>query len=464
VTPGFADEILNSLSAHIAVLDAHGSIVRVNEAWKRFARENGGDEASYIGTNYLAVCEDAVRCGGNEAAEAILLGIRNLLSGKQSSFSIEYPCHSTSIQRWFTVHISQFSYKGATYLLTAHEDITARKEAEDKLRESEATLRSVLAALPVGVWIMNQKGQIVHGNPAGQQIWAGSRYVTPDQFGEYKGWWLSTGRRIAPEEWAAARAIQTGETSIDEEIRIECFDGSNKIILNSAMPLRDSRSSIVGAIIVNQDITARKKVEDELHRSSLAIEVANQELQQAFILEQLKARTDELTRLNNRRHFYELSRKMFSLARRYQTPFSVFIFDIDHFKQINDKYGHQFGDTVLRHVAQVIREHVRETDVAARYGGEEFIVALPNTTVYEALAAAEHLREEISISCGIADGKKTTVTVSVGVVEMMTGEDNLDRLIQRADQALYMAKNAGRNCSRLFSSACAYLPKALKSQ
>ena len=153
------------------------------------------------------------------------------------------------------------------------------------------------------------------------------------------------------------------------------------------------------------------------------------------------------------------------MARRYQTPFSVFIFDIDHFKQINDKYGHQFGDTVLRHVAQVIREHVREADVAARYGGEEFIVALPNTTVYEALAAAEHLREEISISCGIAEGKKTIVTVSVGIAEMMINEDNLDCLIQRADQALYTAKNAGRNCSRVFSSSeCAYLPKASKRQ
>ncbi|SFN22869.1 GGDEF domain-containing protein, partial [Nitrosomonas communis] len=207
-----------------------------------------------------------------------------------------------------------------------------------------------------------------------------------------------------------------------------------------------------------------KKAEDELHRANLTIEVANRELQQAFGREQLKARTDELTRLNNRRHFYELSRKLFSLARRYQTRLSVFIFDIDHFKQINDKYGHQFGDTVLRHVAQVISEHVRETDVPARYGGEEFIVTLPNTTVHEALAAAEHLREEISAPREIADGKKMTVTVSVGVAEMMTNEDNLDRLIQRADQALYSAKNAGRNCSRLFSSECAYLPTALESQ
>ncbi|SFN16738.1 GGDEF domain-containing protein, partial [Nitrosomonas communis] len=207
-----------------------------------------------------------------------------------------------------------------------------------------------------------------------------------------------------------------------------------------------------------------KKAEDELHRANLTIEVANRELQQAFGREQLKARTDELTRLNNRRYFYELSRKLFNLARRYQTPLSVFIFDIDHFKQINDKYGHQFGDTVLRHVAQVISEHVRETDVLARYGGEEFIVTLPNTTVHEALAAAEHLRKGISASREIANGRKIIVTISVGVAEMMIHEDTLDRLIQRADQALYTAKNAGRNCSRFFSSDCAYLPKASKRQ
>jgi PAS domain-containing protein len=85
-------------------------------------------------------------------------------------------------------------------------------------------LPQVLEVLPIGVWIMDRTGSITHGNPAGQRIWGGARYVGPANFGEYKGWWADTGRRIAADEWAAARAITKGETSLDEVIDIECFD------------------------------------------------------------------------------------------------------------------------------------------------------------------------------------------------------------------------------------------------
>jgi hypothetical protein len=127
-------------------------------------------------------------------------------------------------------------------------------------------LSLVLETLPVGVWIMDPTGRITHGNPAGRRIWAGARYVGPEQFGEYKGWWADTGTRIAPEEWAAARAIQKGETSIDEVVDIECFDGTRKTILNSALPLRSADGTIVGAIVINQDMSDRRRTELERDR------------------------------------------------------------------------------------------------------------------------------------------------------------------------------------------------------
>lgn len=137
-------------------------------------------------------------------------------------------------------------------------------------------LAAVLDALPVGVWIVDRNGRITHGNPAGLRIWAGARYVGPDQFGEYKGWWADTGKRIEPHEWAAARAIQQGETSLDEVIDIECFDGTRKTILNSALPIRGRDGSTLGAIIVNQDISDRRRNELErealLHRLQAALE------------------------------------------------------------------------------------------------------------------------------------------------------------------------------------------------
>lgn len=114
---------------------------------------------------------------------------------------------------------------------------------------------------------MDQTGRISHGNPAGLRIWAGAKYVGPEQFGEYRGWWASTGKPIAADEWAAARAIAKGETSIEEVIDIECFDGSRKTILNSALPLRNDAGQVTGAIIINQDITDRRR--SELEREGL---------------------------------------------------------------------------------------------------------------------------------------------------------------------------------------------------
>ncbi len=141
--------------------------------------------------------------------------------------------------------------------IIVNQDITERKR-------SEQLFKTALEALPVGVWISDETGKITYGNPEGQHIWAGARYVGIEQFGEYKGWWLATGKRIEADEWAVARAIQHGEASLNEEIEIECFDGTHKIILNSAVPIRDERQRVQGAFIVNQDITSRKEHERQL--------------------------------------------------------------------------------------------------------------------------------------------------------------------------------------------------------
>ncbi|OGB22414.1 MAG: hypothetical protein A3I66_14440 [Burkholderiales bacterium RIFCSPLOWO2_02_FULL_57_36] len=452
VKQAFANDVLNSLDAQIAVLDAHGTIVKVNEEWKRFARENGSDdEAFYVGASYLAVCENAIVQAKDPTAAMTLDGMRELLQGKRNSFSVEYPCHSPHQQRWFIANITRFSHQGATYLAVVHADITARKLAENALRDAETTLRGVLEALPVGVWIMNRNGQIVHGNAASQRIWAGARYVGPEQFGEYKGWWLDSGRLIAAEEWAAARAISKGETSIDEEVRIQCFDGSSKIILNSAIPLRDDAGNLNGAVIVNQDITLRKRAEEDVRKANASADAMNRELQQVLAREQRNARTDDLTGLNNRRHFFELGKQLFAVAQRYGTPFSIVMFDLDYFKRINDLYGHQMGDTILKRVATIAQERVRHADVLARYGGEEFIVALPNVGAHEALAAAENIRRHVAAFREIAGDSELSATISAGVAEIVPGDDTLDYLIKRADQALYAAKNAGRNRCQIFS-------------
>ncbi len=259
-----AHEVLNALSSHIAVLDASGEIVLVNDAWRRFSRQNGGPSAPdpYVGANYLTVCR-AAAARGDATAATVADGIEEVLRGQREDFALEYPCDSPPRQLWFRMSTTKFRFGSQLHVVVAHTDVTEEKLSRQALVHSEKILRSVLESLPVGVWITDADGRIVHGNAAGIRIWGGARFVGPSQFGEYKGWWLNTGKRIGAGEWAAARAIQKGETVIDEEVEIECFDGTRKIILNSAVPFFDDEQRIAGAIIVNQDITARKHAEGE---------------------------------------------------------------------------------------------------------------------------------------------------------------------------------------------------------
>jgi PAS domain S-box-containing protein len=126
--------------------------------------------------------------------------------------------------------------------------------------------------LPVGVWIADRYGTIVHGNAATQEIWAGARYVSMDKYGEYKGWWADSGKPIQADEWAAVRAIKRKETILNEEIEIESFDGVHKVILNSAVPILGEREEVQGAVIVNQDITLRRQQNQALVQAKELLE------------------------------------------------------------------------------------------------------------------------------------------------------------------------------------------------
>ena len=152
----------------------------------------------------------------------------------------------------------------------AEESLSESKERSllaQALQASDALLHTAINILPVGLWIIDAEGKIVTSSAAAQRIWAGVHYVGIDQLGEYKGWRTDSGKLIEAHEWAGARALEKGETSIEEEVEIECFDGTHKIILDSAVPLRKSDGSIGGAITINQDITERKRVEDALQES-----------------------------------------------------------------------------------------------------------------------------------------------------------------------------------------------------
>lgn len=158
--------------------------------------------------------------------------------------------------------------------------------------------------------------------------------------------------------------------------------------------------------------------------------------QSANLMAFTEVRTDPLTGLNNRRGLDDALTRQIALMSRYRLPFSLAIFDIDHFKQVNDRQGHLNGDRILQQLSRLLEDCVRETDMLARYGGEEFVIVMPHTDLAGASMLTERLREEVE--------KRMAITVSGGVAAAHEG-DTAESLLGHADAALYSAKHAGRN-------------------
>ncbi len=182
------------------------------------------------------------------------------------------------------------------------------------------------------------------------------------------------------------------------------------------------------------DITARKQIEDELKQAKEAAE-------------QL-ARTDELTGLSNRRAFFEMGEKLFQRAQRFDDKLTLLMFDIDHFKKINDQYGHAAGDRVLQSLGGLLKQTSREIDVVGRLGGEEFALILPETDLAGATELAERLCQNISSLLIRTANTSIKFTISIGIAELKARHKSLDDILLQADKALYTAKDNGRNCIR----------------
>ena len=157
------------------------------------------------------------------------------------------------------------------------------------------------------------------------------------------------------------------------------------------------------------------------------------------------ATTDALTGLRNKRHLTDELAREFSRARRYNRTFSILMVDIDHFKEVNDRYGHQVGDVTLRAVASTVLSCLNSEDLAARYGGEEFVVALLETELEDAVTTAERIRRAVSELVVSYREASLQVTVSIGCAEYSHADEDEVALFERADQRLYAAKEAGRN-------------------
>ncbi|GAV24566.1 REC domain-containing diguanylate cyclase [Carboxydothermus islandicus] len=296
-------------------------------------------------------------------------------------------------------------------------DVTKYKKMEEEIREQEEFLRLILDSMPAGVMVVDAKTHRIENVnlEAAAMIGASPEEIIGKSCFE-----------IFPESKGLCPITAVGQEMDWAERILHRVDGSQLPVLKIVKRLKiKSGEKLIETFI---DLTERKKLEEQLYRLSI---------------------TDYLTQAYNRRYFTEMLEREIERAKRTKMPFALIMLDIDHFKNVNDRFGHAAGDLVLKSLVNLIKNRIRQTDCLARWGGEEFVILLPDTPVEKAAGLAEELREQLSMLEIPGVGR---VTASFGVTGYCPG-DTLDTLLMRADQMLYAAKASGRNCVR-FSEKC----------
>lgn len=212
-----------------------------------------------------------------------------------------------------------------------------------------------------------------------------------------------------------------------------------------AVPMRLG-GEVIGAIST-QSYQAHAYDEEDLALLEMLASYAAIALENSRLFKKIQrlAITDSLTDIYNRRHLFVLGQREFNRARRFKRPLSVIFIDIDHFKEINDHYGHRAGDQVLTLITRTIQEHIRDIDVMGRYGGEEFLLFIPEVNLEESRPIAERIRSSVERALSASRFSRQRITISLGVVELTDDISTLSALVSRADAAMYDAKRNGRN-------------------
>ncbi|NSL55530.1 sensor domain-containing diguanylate cyclase [Uliginosibacterium aquaticum] len=319
--------------------------------------------------------------------------------------------------------------RGNTVIVGAHVDITELRQAQRHLQEAleretglrqrtEAFLQRLVDVIPDPVYIKDSNSRYLLVNEAFAEYRQLDRdFILGPNF-PFHG--PTTPARAQSER--EDQAVLGGQEVVKEEHTIRKGTGEEvfRIVRKRRSVFFDGRPVVIG---IDHNITRWR--------------VAERELQQL-------AQEDGLTGLANRRHFHHEAERAIDLAQRYQQALSLILIDLDHFKQINDLYGHHAGDLVLVETVRRLREGLRRADFPGRWGGEEFIILLPHTELAEAVQVAERLRAAVGDSLLQIEGRQLAITLSAGVAQRRIGE-GLESFIARADSALYVAKNEGRN-------------------
>lgn len=302
-------------------------------------------------------------------------------------------------------------------------DIDPIKRAQLTIARLSARYQQLFASANEGIYVVNTQGEIEMMNRAAQRL---TGWREEEVLGKQAHALFHEALAGHPDHsWPTCplnMAMKTGELRSGERMLYWRQDGSAMPVELSIGPLREGGESD-GAIVIFSDITERLATERQL---------------------ELLATTDELTGLANRRRFVEIAERDLRRAARESTPATLIMMDLDHFKSVNDRFGHAMGDRVLKAVTEACRAQLRTVDIFGRLGGEEFAVLLANIEPDRALEVAERMRVAAA-QRELHDGEcSVAVTVSLGLAHAAPGE-TLDSLLARADAALYAAKESGRD-------------------
>jgi len=296
--------------------------------------------------------------------------------------------------------------------------------AEFKLRETEHKLALIATAAPDGIVLLNEQQTIEFWNTSATRI---TKFNETEVLGHNFSCSLFPERSHNPFQKLFID-LKPDQTLITEQNIVKKGGDELIIELSLTLTLQDSKTTIIGIL---RDISERKRLEHDLKMMTIE---------------------DPLTQLFNRRHLVACLAHEIQRVRRYLHPLSIFFIDIDHFKRVNDDFGHAAGDSALIRLAKLLKAEVRKNDICGRYGGEEFLVILPETSVNKAVEFAERICGLIAeIKININKPIELTMTISIGVAEF-NDNDSVESFIKKADTAMYQAKNQGRN------RVCSFVP------
>jgi len=322
-------------------------------------------------------------------------------------------------------------------------DVTARKETEIALHDSDQRMRALLDTSPDTILITDASGNILNVN-----------LQTARTFGyeieEIRGRMIEA---LVPGIRLEA-ASHSGGPATDTPLHHQALRGHHKD--GHQIPLDVAVSAFrtpLGhwAMAIMHDLTIRKQMEDDLRLANDALRLQLEKIEALKAQLNEQAIRDPLTGLFNRRYLSETLRRDFERSVREDKPISLVLLDIDHFKKVNDTYGHEAGDAALKGLSDMLASKIRRSDMACRYGGEEFVVILVGAQSEFAALRAESWRRELELQPAVFQGQPLRVTISVGVASFPAHGTSPEALLRAADEAMYYSKTSGRNRVTIYS-------------